>query len=956
MHSAVTRSLHTILVAAALHVASGAAHAQCTSPDSFEPNDSCTGAALVAPGLHTGLTVQGLGSGALDPDFFRIDVPAGQELTVEVFHTWADGEDLSLYLYDATVTQCGDGFTTLAEGFTFGDNEAAAWTNATGATVTTIIEVSAWDQGAIPVTCDDYDLRVTLGPAACSLGVDDGFEPNDSCASAVPLATGLYHDLVASTGSADFYRVPVAHGDRLTADLLYGDDAQGSLIVELYDGPACTSRVALGTGGGSATISWANATGSTADTTLVVRPAVGSTCNEYSLSLTTAADPCLQVADDNLEPNDTCASAAAINAGSLTGLFVSSFAPDHYRVTIAPGDRLAADVHYAAAGASLAAELYSDAACTLMVDSMGGTGDERVEYANATGAPLDVFLLVRVDTTSPTNCTTYDLDVAFLPDLCLSMSDDALEPNDDCAGATLLAPGSYTALYVHEADPDYYVTDVAPGHRLTIDLFYTPNNGTLQVGVFEDASCFEYVDFGSGSGFDRVRYTNTGTTTERIAYQVQIPAWLDEDCNSYAMDVLTAPDPCLNTPDDSFEPNDACGAPAPVTTGLHTGLFVGGIDPDYYSVQVAPGERLTVDTFYPTTANDALTLRLYEDPACTMLLDVASWTGADQVSAVNATGAPVTWTVVVTADDGVAASCRTYDMSVALTPDPCFSTPDDVFEDNDDCASATPLTAGTQTGLFASFADPDYYGFVMAPGGTVQLDMSMTGGAGDLDMFLFEVGGNCASLTEVASDSGAGAFHSILYTNTSGSTMTYVLQVTPWWTDDCNTYDLTTTLTGHLPGTPTCFGDGTYDAGSGPVACPCGNDAPAGSGVGCRSSLGKGARLEAAGSAIVANDDLRFLVRGARPHQPSMLVQGGSLIAQPFKDGILCVGNPTERLEIVPLDATGDGTSTVSIVQEGAIPGPGATRWYQQWFRDPGGVSPCGSGSNFTNAIAVTWN
>ena len=148
------------------------------------------------------------------------------------------------------------------------------------------------------------------------------------------------------------------------------------------------------------------------------------------------------------------------------------------------------------------------------------------------------------------------------------------------------------------------------------------------------------------------------------------------------------------------------------------------------------------------------------------------------------------------------------------------------------------------------------------------------------------------------------------------------------------------------PAKPFCSGDGN------PGLCACGNESAIGAGEGCANSSGVGAVLRATGTSSVANDNLVFHMSQGPSNQFSLLLQSSSTRSVLFRDGLICLGNPLHRMELIQLDATGSGSSSVSVVTKGGVV-PGDTRYYQQWYRDPAG--PCGLSSNLTNALIVLW-
>jgi hypothetical protein len=410
------------------------------------------------------------------------------------------------------------------------------------------------------------------------------------------------------------------------------------------------------------------------------------------------------------------------------------------------------------------------------------------------------------------------------------------------------------------------------------------------------------------------------------------------------------------TSDDAFEPNDTCAAAVTLTAGYYTNLVVGDSDPDFFKIVVGPSERLDViqDHYFQIDQ----WVWVYDDAACTNLVAATTTDGNSYTTEwTNATDADVT--LYLHCELGAFdTGCHDYDLRLVLAIDPCLDpSAEDQFGDNSTCDLATPISTGSHDDLFVSKYSPDIYTFQLAPGGTADITLDHVTADGALDIYLYDdTPGACGDgASYVAASNTVFPVEHIAWTNTTGQDVTYHLLVEVCFGTyyDCNTYELDVVLGGSPDWVPTCAGDGSFDIGAGPVACPCGNESVLGANEGCVNSTGVGARLSASGTSSVTADDLVVHVDGARPGQPAMLVQGASRIAVPFRDGVLCAGNPTERLAVLTLDAAGSASTTTSIVSAGAV-SAGDTRHYQLWYRDPL-TSPCGSGSNLSSGISVVW-
>ena len=119
---------------------------------------------------------------------------------------------------------------------------------------------------------------------------------------------------------------------------------------------------------------------------------------------------------------------------------------------------------------------------------------------------------------------------------------------------------------------------------------------------------------------------------------------------------------------------------------------------------------------------------------------------------------------------------------------------DDAYEQNDSCAAARAMTAGTYSNLVVkrySSGDEDWYKVTVSAGQTLTLSLSFTHNYGDIDLQLFAACGGAV----IASSTGSGNSEQVTYTNNGGSAATYYARVY-LANDTRSTYSMTISLSG----------------------------------------------------------------------------------------------------------------------------------------------------------------
>ena len=365
--------------------------ADSCSDDALEEDDSQADA---TPIVH-GDSFTGLVSCPSDPDWFEIDVLAGETLLVHTFFSQADG-DIDLELEDAAGSPLASGVQTV-------DAEEVMWTAPADTQVFVEVALAA-DGGLNPG--NEYELWVAIS--------SDGFECVDDAielalAPHLQVGSGYLTDLVQCSEDQDWFEVDLNPDDTVVFDVFF-THATGDLDAWLEDetgGLLATSATTTD----NEQITW-TATAEekvflVIELTENLDPQQG---NDYELGVT-ITNP-VSCVGDALEVNNTDAEAAPLDGGLTSWLTICSGDYDWYAITLAAGETLTVDALFAHAEGNIDIELF-DAALVSLTSSVSLDDDEQVTYTSPAGEVVLLIIdLVEDLGTVPGN--SYELDLTIL--------------------------------------------------------------------------------------------------------------------------------------------------------------------------------------------------------------------------------------------------------------------------------------------------------------------------------------------------------------------------------------------------------------------------------------------------------------------------------------------------------------------------------------------------------------
>ncbi|MEM1348327.1 MAG: PPC domain-containing protein, partial [Myxococcota bacterium] len=429
-------------------------------------------------------------------DWYQVDLQAGDVFRVDMRHEVSNG-NIDMALFDSNQVPLVTANTTT-------DNEELTYTVPGGGAGTYFLRVFS-DIGAR----DQYRLLLYLnGVGPTDPDCPDSFENNDTCAAGAPLTSGTYNLLVCGQTPMgtddDWFSTTVQPGETLGVEVLY-TPAQGKVNLTMVE-QDCTTQISTSqTSTGRQELTFTSQKEQTVNYRVFTLASVDSSAYELTTTVT-PAPPC---ADDANEPNDTPATATALQAPrTVLSQFKCEDDDDWYEVSLLENRSGEVYLNYDTGEADLSLAVFSNAAGTQRIGTTVGQGVSFTAPDNATtstgDADKEVKVWVRVSTGAERARAPYDLLLfgdedgdGTIEGPADRICPDRFEDNDDfstnaVASMPELSVGCFDNLRVchlslpgNLSDEDNYKVFVPGNAELTVDASFQHARGDITLDLYE---------------------------------------------------------------------------------------------------------------------------------------------------------------------------------------------------------------------------------------------------------------------------------------------------------------------------------------------------------------------------------------------------------------------------------------------------------------------------------------
>ncbi|MBW2257530.1 MAG: trypsin-like peptidase domain-containing protein [Deltaproteobacteria bacterium] len=377
------------------------------------------------------------------------------------------------------------------------------------------------------------------------------------------------------------------------------------------------------------------------------------------------------------------------------------------------------------------------------LDTYGGNSGSAVFSTNTAlveGTPLVEGILVRGEADFVYNetlecvesnwclydgCTGEEVTRITEIQLYLNCPEDELdEPNNTQATAALIDKRGYDDLFI--CNDDWYAVDVDANETLYVSIDFLHGDGDLDMELSDAEGIIE--TSGGTSNSEEISFTSD--ITQRLF--VRVFGW-NGAMNGYDMHLGDGPPAPTLCTDDGYEDNDAQTS---ATTDFPTKTSVNDLqicadDDDWYEFVVDPWDTLTATATF-VHANGDVDAELFDIHG---IADrSAGITGIEEVWYTNPEGGSM-WVRVY----GYNGDENEYTLKVTVEEAP--ECDDDLYDtqgrDNDTLETATPLAAGSHTGLEVCTGDDDWYSVDLGPDEMLTATILFTHANGDLESALY---------------------------------------------------------------------------------------------------------------------------------------------------------------------------------------------------------------------------